>query len=122
MEPGFLLAAWIMLEPRLRPALILLPVAGMTGSSPALAAELAIGKRSAAGTAWILSWARRGEAMTFCSISLRSGIRGEVDHVDVVADVVGRSWFRVRQQRSASWWGQCLAKPLFSISLSTRCS
>ncbi|MGS3137572.1 hypothetical protein ACB316_04955 [Aeromonas sanarellii] len=28
---GFLLAAWIMLEPRLRPALILLPVAGMTG-------------------------------------------------------------------------------------------
>ncbi|AHE51098.1 hypothetical protein AH4AK4_3681 [Aeromonas hydrophila 4AK4] len=28
---GFLLAAWVMLEPRLRPALILLPVAGMTG-------------------------------------------------------------------------------------------
>lgn len=28
---GFLLAAWIMLELRLRPALILLPVAGMTG-------------------------------------------------------------------------------------------
>ena len=28
---GFLLAAWGMLEPRLRPALILLPVAGMTG-------------------------------------------------------------------------------------------
>ena len=26
-----LLAAWVMLEPRLRPALILLPVAGMTG-------------------------------------------------------------------------------------------
>ncbi len=28
---GFLLAAWVMLEPRLRPVLILLPVAGMTG-------------------------------------------------------------------------------------------
>ena len=28
---GFLLSAWVMLEPRLRPALILLPVAGMTG-------------------------------------------------------------------------------------------
>lgn len=28
---GFVLAAWVMLEPRLRPALILLPVAGMTG-------------------------------------------------------------------------------------------
>lgn len=28
---GFLLAAWVMLEPRLRPALILLPIAGMTG-------------------------------------------------------------------------------------------
>lgn len=28
---GFLLAAWIMLEPKLRPVLILLPVAGMTG-------------------------------------------------------------------------------------------
>ena len=28
---GFLLAAWVMVEPRLRPALILLPVAGMTG-------------------------------------------------------------------------------------------
>lgn len=28
---GFLLAAWVMLEPRLRAALILLPVAGMTG-------------------------------------------------------------------------------------------
>ncbi len=28
---GFLLAAWVMAEPRLRPALILLPVAGMTG-------------------------------------------------------------------------------------------
>lgn len=28
---GFLLAAGVMLEPRLRPALILLPVAGMTG-------------------------------------------------------------------------------------------
>ncbi|MGL4932111.1 MAG: hypothetical protein ACRC4P_02050 [Aeromonas sp.] len=28
---GFLLAAWLMLEPRLRPALILLPVAGLTG-------------------------------------------------------------------------------------------
>ena len=28
---GFLLAAWMMLEPRLKPALILLPVAGLTG-------------------------------------------------------------------------------------------
>ena len=28
---GFLLAAWVMLEPGLRPALILLPVAGLTG-------------------------------------------------------------------------------------------
>ena len=28
---GFVLAAWVMLEPRLRTALILLPVAGMTG-------------------------------------------------------------------------------------------
>lgn len=28
---GFLLAACVMFEPRLRPALILLPVAGMTG-------------------------------------------------------------------------------------------
>nr|WP_275077489.1 hypothetical protein [Aeromonas salmonicida] len=28
---GFVLAAWVMLEPRLRPVLILLPVAGMTG-------------------------------------------------------------------------------------------
>lgn len=28
---GFLLAAWVMLEPRLRPVLILLPVAGITG-------------------------------------------------------------------------------------------
>ena len=28
---GFLLAAWVMLEPRLRPALILLPLAGITG-------------------------------------------------------------------------------------------
>ncbi|MFM4649162.1 hypothetical protein ACEUC3_13320 [Aeromonas bivalvium] len=28
---GFILAAWIMQEPRLRPALILLPVAGLTG-------------------------------------------------------------------------------------------
>ncbi|MFM5815989.1 hypothetical protein ACET6Q_15850 [Aeromonas dhakensis] len=28
---GFLLAAWVMFEPRLRPVLILLPVAGMTG-------------------------------------------------------------------------------------------
>ena len=28
---GFVLAAWVMLEPRLRPALILLPVAGLTG-------------------------------------------------------------------------------------------
>jgi hypothetical protein len=28
---GFVLAAWILLEPRLRPVLILLPVAGMTG-------------------------------------------------------------------------------------------
>jgi hypothetical protein len=26
---GFVLAAWVMLEPRLRPALILLPVAGI---------------------------------------------------------------------------------------------
>ncbi|MGY3944651.1 hypothetical protein [Aeromonas tecta] len=28
---SFLLAAWVMLEPKLRPVLILLPVAGMTG-------------------------------------------------------------------------------------------
>jgi len=28
---AFLLAAWVMLEPRLRPVLILLPVAGLTG-------------------------------------------------------------------------------------------
>ncbi|WP_042011167.1 hypothetical protein [Aeromonas fluvialis] len=28
---GFLLAAWLMLEPGLRPALILLPLAGLTG-------------------------------------------------------------------------------------------
>ena len=28
---GFLLVAWVMLEPGLRPALILLPVAGLTG-------------------------------------------------------------------------------------------
>lgn len=66
---GFLLAAWVMPEPGLRPALILLPVAGLSGIASCSGSNP--GYEVLAGACLIFCCASLSDSTTSFSISVR---------------------------------------------------